>query len=68
MLARREDDLDRTLRQLELRVGDLTERQTATREDLAAFAARMRQLDVSAAAPAASPPEPAPAVEHSEGH
>jgi len=76
VLARHEGDLERALRQLELRVGDLTERQTATREDLTGFAARIRLLETSAAAPVASPPaapvgsplEPELAVERREGH
>jgi len=60
-------EIERTLRQVELRVGDLGERHTATREELAGLAVRTRQLEATASAPATAPP-PLPTLERPEGH
>jgi predicted nucleic acid-binding Zn-ribbon protein len=62
--ARFARDLEPELRQMDIRIGDLTERQAATREDLAAFAARIEQLELDAARRAA----PELAGERVEGH
>jgi chromosome segregation ATPase len=57
-------DIERVVRQLELRVGDLGERHSGVREDLATLGARMAQLELTAA-PA---PAPSSGPERSEGH
>jgi chromosome segregation ATPase len=57
-------DVERTLRQVELRLGDLTERQSAGREEIASLAARVSQLELAAARPATAPALPG----HTEGH
>lgn len=53
-LAHRIGDMERTLRQCDLRLGDLTERHTAGREELASLAARISQLELAAARPTTS--------------
>lgn len=60
--ARLAGNLENEVRQMDLRIGDLTERQAATRETIAAFAARIAQLELTATT--TSPP--APAGERSE--
>jgi chromosome segregation ATPase len=55
-------EIERILRQVELRLGDLAERHTGVREDLGTLAARMAQLELTAA------PAPSSGVERSEGH
>jgi chromosome segregation ATPase len=62
-LGERGLEIERIIRQLELRIGDLAERQTGTREDLAALAARMGQLELTAA-----PPAQASTHDRAEGH
>ncbi len=57
-------DLERAVRQLELRIGEVSERHTGLREDVATLGARMGQLELNAA-PA---PAPSSGVERSEGH
>jgi len=57
-------EIERVVRQLELRLGDLGERHTGVREDLATLGARMAQLELTAA-PA---PAPSSGTERSEGH
>ncbi len=57
-------DLERTVRQLELRVGDLGERHGIVRDELAAFAARISQLELTAGQPIT----PATPLDHAEGH
>jgi chromosome segregation ATPase len=57
-------EVERVVRQLELRVGDLGERHSGVREDLATLGARMAQLELTAA-PA---PAPSSGTERSEGH
>jgi len=52
--TQRVGDLERSIRQLELRLGDLGERQGGIREELAAFAARVSHLELTAARPATS--------------
>lgn len=63
-LGERGLEIERIIRQLELRLGDLAERHTGAREDLAAISARMARLELTTA--------PAPtsniAIERSEGH
>ncbi len=54
-LAHRLGDVERTLRQCDLRLGDLTERHTAGREELVSLAARISQLELAAARPATAP-------------
>jgi len=63
-LGERGLEIERIIRQIELRIGDLAERHTGVREDLASFAARMAKLELTAA------PSPGSTVgaEHSEGH
>jgi chromosome segregation ATPase len=63
-LGERGLEIERILRQVELRLGDLAERHTGVREDLGTLAARMAQLELTAA-PA---PAPSSGVERSEGH
>jgi len=63
-LAHRIGDVERVLRQIDLRLGDLTERHTAGREELASLAARVSQLELTAARPAA----PGAARTPAEGH
>ena len=53
-LAQRLGDIERTLRQCDLRLGDLTERHTAGREELASLAARISQLELAAARPSSA--------------
>jgi hypothetical protein len=62
-LGERGLEIERIIRQVELRLGDLAERHTGFREDLAGLAARMAQLEITAA-PAAGPTS----AERSEGH
>lgn len=57
-------EVERVVRQLDLRVGDLGERHAGVREDLATLGARMAQLELTAA-PA---PAPSSGSERSEGH
>ena len=57
-------DLERLVRQLELRLGDLGERQSGFREELAAFAARVSQLELTTAQRAT----PATLAPNIEGH
>jgi chromosome segregation ATPase len=57
-------DLERSVRQLELRVGDLGERQSGIREELAAFAARVSQLELTSA----QRTTPATLANNIEGH
>jgi hypothetical protein len=57
-------DLERSVRQLELRVGDLGERQNGIREELAAFAARVSQLELTSA----QRTTPATLANNIEGH
>ncbi len=63
-LGERGLEIERIIRQLELRLGDLAERHTGAREDLAGLAARMAQLELTTA----PPPAPSTAIERSEGH
>jgi predicted nucleic acid-binding Zn-ribbon protein len=63
-VARGAGDLERMLKQLDLRLGELAERHAAAREELAALAGRTRQLETNVMHAAAS----APAAGHSEGH
>ena len=62
-LGERGLEIERIIRQVELRLGDVAERHTGFREDLAGLAARMAQLEITAA-PAAAPTS----IERSEGH
>lgn len=57
-------EIERIIRQLDLRLGDLGERHTAVREDFATLSARMAQLELTAAPPPASTTK----IERSEGH
>ncbi len=63
-LGERGLEIERIIRQIELRIGDLAERHTGVREDLASFAARVAKVELAAA------PSPASGAvaEHSEGH
>jgi chromosome segregation ATPase len=63
-LGERGLEIERIIRQLELRLGDLAERHTGAREDLAGLAARMAQLELTTA----PPPAPSTATERTEGH
>ena len=63
-LASRLGDFERAIRQVDLRLGDLTERHAAAREELAGLAARIRQLEGSPTRPAAAQV----AAPQSEGH
>ncbi len=49
-------EIERTLKQIDLRLGDLAERHSATREELAALVARTRQLETTLTPAASSPP------------
>lgn len=62
-LGERGLEIERIIRQLELRLGDLAERHTGAREDLAGLAARLAQLELTAA-----PPAQPSNLERSEGH
>ncbi len=62
-LGERGLEIERIIRQLELRIGDLAERQTGAREDLAGLAARMAQIELTVA-----PPAQASTHERAEGH
>jgi len=63
-LGERGLEIERIIRQIELRIGDLAERHTGAREDLATFAARVAKLELVAA----PSPGAGVAVERSEGH
>jgi chromosome segregation ATPase len=63
-LGERGLEIERIIRQLELRIGDLAERHTGVREEVAGLAARMAKLELTSA-PA---PTSSGAIERSEGH
>ncbi|MBI3767992.1 MAG: hypothetical protein HY271_05780 [Deltaproteobacteria bacterium] len=63
-LGERGLEIERIIRQVELRLGDLAERHTGAREDLAGLAARTAQLELTTA----PPPAPSTAIDRSEGH
>jgi chromosome segregation ATPase len=62
-LSRRDGEVEQTIRQVELRLGDLSERQAAVREELGAIAASLRRLET-----AARPAAPLSTVERNESH
>jgi hypothetical protein len=55
-LARTAADIERTLRQIDLRLGDLAERHAATRDELAGLTAKTRQLETNLAHGTPRPP------------